>query len=117
MHAARLQAADHPPPPPPRGLDAGIGRPVADRVACFRMWLYCLTALSDGVLSHATAVRGATMKELKVTPGLMLVYLVGQLPLDILQPCPPLSVAFLLGLVLTHSFEVVLVLVGLRLPV
>ncbi len=65
MHATRLQAADH--PPPPRGLDAGIGRPVADRVAWFRMWLYCLTALSDGVLSHATAVRGATMKELKVT--------------------------------------------------
>ncbi len=72
MHAARPQAADHPPPPPPRGLDAGIGRLVVDRVAWFRMWLYCLTALSDGVLSHATAVRGATMKELKVTQGLML---------------------------------------------
>ncbi len=86
MYATRLQAADQPPPPPPRGLDAGIGRPVADRVAWFRMWLYCLTALSDGVLSHATAVRGATMKELKVTPGRIRAALVSTSPLSCTAP-------------------------------
>ncbi len=116
MHAARLQAADHPPPPPPRGLDAGVGRPVADRVAWFRMWLYCLTALSDGVLSHATAVRGATMKELKVTQGWMVGYLVTHPPPPVLSRSRARLFVWL-ELVWAHSFEVFWALASLRLPV